>query len=71
MRFDKTTQWVGAVYADDLGLMREMLDEDPSLANSHHEAFDDPFRKKRFPVGSAVMSAALPSTTKSCVARRA
>lgn len=50
MRFDKEKQWIGAVYAEDLELMGEMLAEEPSLANFSHEAFDDPYRKGRFPV---------------------
>ena len=50
MRLDKMRQWVGAVYAEDLELMREMLAEDPSLSNSLHAEFDDPFRSRRFPV---------------------
>ena len=50
MRFDKEKQWIGAVYAEDLVLMAEMLAEDPSLANFSHEAFDDPYREGRFPV---------------------
>lgn len=50
MRFDKEKQWLGAVYAEDLVLMAEMLAEDPSLANFSHEAFDDPYREGRFPV---------------------
>ena len=50
MRFDKEKQWIGAVYAEDLELMGEMLAEEPSLANFSHEAFDDPYREGRFPV---------------------
>ena len=50
MRFDKEKQWIGAVYAEDLGLMAEMLQEDQSLANLSDEAFDDPYREGRFPV---------------------
>lgn len=50
MRFDKEKQWIGAVYAGDLELMADMLAEDPSLADFSHEAFDDPYRKGRFPV---------------------
>ena len=50
MRFDKEKQWIGAVYAEDLNLMAEMLAEDPSLANFSHDGFDDPYREDRFPV---------------------
>ncbi len=52
MRFDKKRQWVGAVYAEDIEPMKDMLAEDPSLADSSHEAFDDPFREGRFPVAT-------------------
>ena len=44
----KSRMWVGAVYAEDLDLMRDMLSEDPSLADSVHREFDDPFRSERF-----------------------
>jgi hypothetical protein len=50
MRFDPNRQWVGAVYAEDLFLMREMLSEDPSFADSAHTEFDDPYRRDRYPV---------------------
>ncbi len=52
MRFDKEKQWIGAVYAEDLQLMAEMLAIDPSLADFKHEAFDDPYRKGGFPVAT-------------------
>lgn len=52
MRFDKEKQWIGAVYAEDLDLMKDMLTEDPALADFSHEAFDDPFREGRFPVAT-------------------
>mgnify|MGYP001237142001 CR=1 FL=1 len=56
MRLDKHKQWIGAAYAEDLGLMRSMLRADPSLADSSHEAFDDPFREGRFPVATLVFA---------------
>ena len=52
MRFDKEKQWIGAVYAEDLELMAEMLAETPALADFSHEAFDDPFREGRFQVAT-------------------
>ncbi len=52
MRFDKEKQWIGAVYAEDLELMAEMLAEDPSLADFKHEVFDDPYREGRFLVAT-------------------
>lgn len=52
MRFDKEKQWIGAVYAEDLELMAEMLAETPSLADFSHVAFDDPYRADRFPVAT-------------------
>ena len=59
MQFDKNRQWVGAVYAEDLALLREMINEDASLANSSHREFDDPFRAEHFPVPTLLF--ALPS----------
>ena len=56
MRFDKEKQWIGAVYAEDLELMAEMLAEDPSLADFKHEAFDDPYREGRFLVATLVFA---------------
>ncbi len=52
MRLDKEKQWIGAVYAEDLELMAEMLSEQPSLADFSHVAFDDPYRKNGFPVAT-------------------
>jgi len=52
MNHDSQKQWIGAVYAEDLNLMRSMLQEDPSLAHFSHEAFDDPFRSGRFSVAT-------------------
>ena len=52
MNHDPQKQWIGAVYAEDLNLMRSMLQEDPSLAHFSHEAFDDPFRSGRFSVAT-------------------
>ena len=56
MRFDKDTQWVGAVYTENLELMADMLAADPALADSCYEAFDDPFRERRFPVSTLVFA---------------
>ena len=56
MRFDKTRQWIGAIYAEDIGLIREMLQEDPALANSAHPEFDDPYRARRFPVATLLFA---------------
>ena len=60
MRFDLNRQWVGAVYAEDRSLMREMLTEEPSLANSAHTEFDDPYRSDRFPVPTLLFAVAGP-----------
>ena len=60
MRHDKNRQWVGAVYAEDLDLMREMLDEDAGLANSMHAEFDDPYRSDRYPVSTLMFAVAGP-----------
>ena len=60
MRDDKNQQWVGAVYAEDLDLMREMLDEDAGLANSMHAEFDDPYRSDRYPVSTLMFAVAGP-----------
>ena len=60
MRLDKARQWVGAVYAEDTDLMSDMLDEDPSLADSVHLEFDDPYREKRFPVATLRFAVAGP-----------
>ena len=60
MRLEKARQWVGAIYAEDLELMRKMLSEDPSLANSLHPEFDDPFRKRRFPVATLLFAVNVP-----------
>ena len=56
MRFDKTRQWIGAIYSEDLDLIRDMLAEDPSLADTAHTEFDDPFRKRRFPVATLLFA---------------
>ena len=56
MRFDKTRQWIGAIYSEDLVLIREMLAEDPSLADTTHTEFDDPFRRRRFPVATLLFA---------------
>lgn len=53
-------QWIGAVYAEDLGLMKAMLAEDPALVNSFHKAFDDPYGESRFPVASLVFAVSGP-----------
>ena len=50
MRLDVNRQWVGAVYAEDQELIREMLAADASLADSRHVEFDDPYREDRYPV---------------------
>ena len=51
MRFDKNRQWVGAVYAEDLRLVRQMLAEDPALGDSAHAEFDD----RRVPAPAAAV----------------
>ncbi|SVB30396.1 uncharacterized protein METZ01_LOCUS183250, partial [marine metagenome] len=38
MNHDSQKQWIGAVYAEDLDLMRSMLKQYPSLAHFSHEA---------------------------------
>ncbi len=58
--FDRDRQWVGAVYAEDLSLMREMLAEAPYLADSSHKEFDDPFRGERYLVPSLLFAVAGP-----------
>lgn len=60
MRFDKTSQWIGAAYAEDIPLLREMLMEDRSLANLAHVAFDDPYRGERYLVPTLVFAVAGP-----------
>ncbi len=60
MRFDQNRQWVGAVYAEDLALMREMLAEDPSLADSSHTEFDDPYRSDRYLVPTLLFAVSGP-----------
>lgn len=60
MMFDKNAQWVGAVYNENLNLMADMLADDAALADSCHEAFDDPFREGRFPVSTLVFAVAGP-----------
>ena len=60
MRFDKNRQWVGAVYAEDIYLIRNMLDEDSTLANSLHVEFDDPYRSERYPVSTVLFAVAGP-----------
>ena len=60
MRFDLNRQWVGAVYAEDLSLMLEMLAEDPALANSAHKEFDDPYRSERYAVPTLLFAVAGP-----------
>ncbi len=60
MRFDKEKQWIGAVFAEDLQLMAEMLAEEPSLADFQHEAFDDPYRSERFPVATLAFAVSGP-----------
>ncbi len=60
MRFDKEKQWIGAVYAEDLELMAEMLAETPSLADFSHEAFDDPYREGRFLVATLAFAVSGP-----------
>jgi ankyrin repeat protein len=60
MRIDKNRQWVGAVYAEDVCLMREMLAEDPSLADSARAESDDPYRSGRFPVSTLLFAVAGP-----------
>jgi hypothetical protein len=52
MRHDENRQWIGAIMSEDVGLVADMLDGNPGLANSLHDAFDDPFRAKRFPVAT-------------------
>src|ERR1041384_3576801 len=56
MKFDFQKQWIGAVFAEELDLIRDMLNEDRSLANSLHAEFDDPFREKRFPVATLLFA---------------
>jgi ankyrin repeat protein len=56
MRLDRHRQWVGAILAEDVELVAEMLDEQPALTNSLHEAFDDPFRGRRFPVATLLFA---------------
>jgi len=60
MRLDPIRQWVGATLAEDLDLMRDMLSEDASLADSLHPEFDDPFRQRRFPVATLLFAVAGP-----------
>jgi ankyrin repeat protein len=52
--------WVGAVLGDDLNRMRDLLRQEPGLANSLHREFEDPFRKKVFPVATLLFAAAGP-----------
>lgn len=42
--------------AEDIELATAMLDEQPALANTLHEAFDDPFRAKRFAVATLLFA---------------
>ena len=49
MRFHQERQWIGAIYSEDIDLIRDMLNEDPALADTEHPEFDDPFRRRRFP----------------------
>jgi ankyrin repeat protein len=56
MRHDESRQWIGAIMSEDVGLVAEMLDGNPGLANSLHDAFDDPFRPRRFPVATLLFS---------------
>ena len=56
MRHDDNRQWLGAILAEDVGLAAEMLSENPALANTLHEAFDDPFRARRFPVATLLFA---------------
>ncbi len=58
MQFDKHMQWIGAVYAANLDLIKDMLREDKTLANFVHEAFDDPYRNVRFPVATLLFAVA-------------
>src|SRR2546422_152210 len=60
MRQDINRQWIGAMFAEDVELIGEMLKEDPGLGNSTHEAFDDPFRARRLPVASLLFAVAGP-----------
>ncbi|MGE3820814.1 MAG: ankyrin repeat domain-containing protein [Isosphaeraceae bacterium] len=60
MRLDKHSQWIGAIHAGDKALLREMLAEDASLANSAHAAFDDPYREERYPVSTLLFAVAGP-----------
>lgn len=60
MRIELNRQWVGAVYAEDLALLREMLAEFPSLADSAHREFDDPYRGDRYPVPTLLFAVAGP-----------
>lgn len=60
MRLEPNRQWVGAVYAEDLSLINEMLAEDASLANSAHTEFDDPYRSERSPVPTLLFAVAGP-----------
>jgi hypothetical protein len=56
MRHDVDRQWIGAMMADDTELASEMLVDQPALADTLHEAFDDPFRSRRFPVASLLFA---------------
>jgi hypothetical protein len=52
--------WIGAIMSADLGALEQMLASDSSLANTLHREFEDPFRKKRFPVASLLYAVAGP-----------
>jgi hypothetical protein len=56
MRHDVGRQWIGAIMAEDTELASEMLADQPALANTLHEAFDDPFRARRFPVATLLFA---------------
>jgi hypothetical protein len=60
VRHDDDRQWIGAILSEDIALIADMLAERPALANSLHEAFDDPFRAKRFPVATLLFAVAGP-----------
>ena len=70
MQFDKHMQWIGAVYAANLDLMKDMLKEDRTLANFTHEAFDDPYRPVRLPVATLLFAVAGATDRPACQERR-
>jgi ankyrin repeat protein len=52
--------WVGAIMGEDLALVARLAEQDASLLDSLHRAFEDPFRFKVFPVSTLLFASAGP-----------